>query len=104
VVNPLGVEQQMEGGIIWGVSSALGGEVTFRRGAAQQSSYADFAVARMRDTPAIEVHIISSDLPEPFGMGEPPVPPIVPAITNAIFAATGKRVRNLPVKPEQLRA
>jgi isoquinoline 1-oxidoreductase beta subunit len=103
VVNPIGVEQQMEGAIIWGISSALGGEITFRNGAAQQSTFADFAVARMRDTPPIEMHIIQSDLTEPFGMGEPPVPPIVPAITNAIFAATGKRIRRLPVKPDQLR-
>jgi isoquinoline 1-oxidoreductase beta subunit len=103
VVNPIGVEQQMEGGIIWGISSALKGEITFRGGAAQQSSYADFEVARMRDTPAIEVHIVPSDEPEPFGMGEPPVPPIVPAIVNAVFAATGKRLRSLPIRPEQLR-
>jgi isoquinoline 1-oxidoreductase beta subunit len=102
VVNPTGVEQQMEGGIIWGISSALKGEITFRGGAAQQGTYADFGVARMRDTPAIEVHIVNADAPEPFGMGEPPVPPIVPAITNAIFAATGKRVRQLPVQPASL--
>ena len=102
VVNPIGVEQQIEGGIIWGISSALGGEITFRGGAAQQGSYADVAVARMRDTPAIETHIIPSNGTEPFGMGEPPVPPIVPAITNAIFAATGKRIRRLPIHPEDL--
>src|SRR5205085_1734763 len=58
VVNPTGVEQQMEGGIIWGISSALKCEITFHGGAAQQSSYADFGVARMRDNPAIEVHIV----------------------------------------------
>ena len=103
VVNPIGVEQQMEGGIIWGISSALKGEITFKGGAAQQNSFADFEVARMHDTPAIEVHIVGSDAAEPFGMGEPPVPPIVPAITNAIFGATGKRIRSLPVKPEHLR-
>jgi isoquinoline 1-oxidoreductase beta subunit len=102
VVNPTGVEQQMEGGIIWGISSALKGEITFRGGAAQQGTFADFEVARMRDTPNIEVHIVNADAPEPFGMGEPPVPPIVPAITNAIFAATGKRVRRLPVHPASL--
>jgi isoquinoline 1-oxidoreductase beta subunit len=98
VINPIGVEQQMEGGIIWGISSALGGEITFRGGAAQESTFTDFAVARMRDTPAIEVHIVNSDAPEPFGMGEPPVPPIVPAITNAVFSATGTRVRKLPIR------
>jgi isoquinoline 1-oxidoreductase subunit beta len=103
VVNPVGVEQQMEGGIIWGISSALKGEITFHGGAAQQSNFADFAVARMRDTPAMEVHIVGSDAPRPFGMGEPPVPPIVPAIANAIFAATGTRIRRVPVRPEQLK-
>jgi isoquinoline 1-oxidoreductase beta subunit len=103
VVNPVGVEQQMEGGIIWGLSSALKGEITFHGGTAQQSSFADFAVARMRDTPAMEIHIIDSDARQPFGMGEPPVPPIVPAIANAIFAATGTRIRRLPFRPEQLK-
>jgi isoquinoline 1-oxidoreductase beta subunit len=104
VVNPVGVEQQMEGGIIWGISSALKGEITFHGGTAQQSTFADFAVARMRDTPAMEIHIIDSDAPQPFGMGEPPVPPIVPAIANAIFAATRTRIRRLPFRPEQLNA
>jgi isoquinoline 1-oxidoreductase beta subunit len=102
VINPTGVEQQMEGGIIWGISSALKGEITFLNGAAQQGTFADFEVARMRDTPVIEVHIVNSDAPEPFGMGEPPVPPIVPAIVNAVFAATGKRVRKLPIRPALL--
>jgi isoquinoline 1-oxidoreductase subunit beta len=104
VVNPIGVEQQIEGGIIWGISSALLGEITFRGGAAQQTSYRDFQVARMHDTPAIEVHIVPSEAGSPFGMGEPPVPPIVPAIVNAIFAATGKRIRRLPIRPEELKA
>jgi len=104
VVNPTGVEQQIEGGIIWGMSSALMGEITFRGGAAQQATYADYGVARMRDTPAIEVHIVPGEATQPFGMSEPPVPPIAPAIVNAIFAATGKRVRRLPIRPEDLKA
>ena len=103
VINPIGVEQQMEGGIIWGISSALGGQITFKKGAAQQATFADFAVARMKDTPAIEVHIVGNEnATEPFGMGEPPVPPSVPAIVNAIFAATGKRIRKLPITPNDL--
>lgn len=103
VVNPTGVEQQIEGGIIWGISAALLGEITFRGGTAQQATYADYGVARMRDTPAIEVHIVPSDATQPFGMGEPPVPPIAPAIVNAIFAATGKRIRRLPIRPGDLK-
>jgi isoquinoline 1-oxidoreductase beta subunit len=104
VVNPTGVEQQIEGGIIWGISSALGGHITFKNGAAQQSTYRDFEVARMKDAPLIEVHIVPSERRDPSGMGEPPVPPIVPAIVNAVFAATGKRIRRLPIRPEDLKA
>jgi isoquinoline 1-oxidoreductase beta subunit len=103
VVNPTGVEQQVEGGIIWGISSALMGEITFRKGAVQQASYADYGVARMRDAPVIEVHIVSSEATQPFGMSEPAVPPIAPAIVNAIFAATGKRIHRLPIHPEDLK-
>lgn len=104
VVNPTGVEQQIESGIMWGISAALMGEMTFRGGTAQQTTYVDYAVARMRDTPAIEVHLVPSDATQPFGMSEPAVPPVAPAIVNAIFAATGKRVRRLPIRPESLKA
>ncbi|MBA3543173.1 MAG: xanthine dehydrogenase family protein molybdopterin-binding subunit [Chthoniobacterales bacterium] len=104
VINPSGVEQQIEGGVIWGLSSVLKGEITFRNGAAEQQNYADFEVARMRDAPVIETHIVPSDAGRPFGLGEPPVPPIAPAIANAIFAATGKRVRKLPIRPADLTA
>jgi isoquinoline 1-oxidoreductase beta subunit len=103
VINPIGVEQQVEGGIIWGISSALKGCITFKNGAAQQSTYSDFAVARMNDVPQIEVHIVGSEeATRPSGIGEPPVPPSVPAIVNAIFAATGKRIRKLPITPNDL--
>lgn len=104
VVNPTGVEEQIQSGIMLGISCALLGEITFRGGTAQQATYADYGVARMRDAPAIEVHIVPSDAPEPFGMSEPAVPPVAPAIVNAIFAATGKRIRRLPVRPEDLKA
>ncbi|PYI91140.1 MAG: xanthine dehydrogenase family protein molybdopterin-binding subunit, partial [Verrucomicrobia bacterium] len=104
IVNPTGVEQQVESGILWGLSSALGGEITFRNGQVQQSTFADYPVARMRDTPVIEVHLVRSDKVQPYGVGEPPVPPIVPAITNAIFAATGVRLSSLPVRAADLRA
>jgi isoquinoline 1-oxidoreductase beta subunit len=104
VVNPTGVEQQIESAIMWGISSALLGEITFRGGTAQQATYADYGVARMRDTPAIEVHIVPSEAPQPFGMSEPAVPAVAPAIVNAIFAATGKRIRRLPIRPEELKA
>ncbi|MEO8440406.1 MAG: molybdopterin cofactor-binding domain-containing protein [Spartobacteria bacterium] len=104
VINPVGVEQQIEGGVLWGLSSVLKGEITFRNGAAQQQNYGDFEVARMRDAPVIETHIVSSDAGRPFGLGEPPVPPIAPAIVNAIFAATGKRFRKLPIRPADFEA
>jgi isoquinoline 1-oxidoreductase subunit beta len=104
VINPIGVEQQIEGGVIWGLSSVLKGEITFRDGAAEQNNYADYEVARMRDAPIIETHIVPSDAGRPFGMGEPPVPPIAPAIANAIFSATGKRIRKLPIHPQDFQA
>jgi isoquinoline 1-oxidoreductase beta subunit len=101
-INPVGIEQQIEGGVIWGLSSVLKGEITFRDGAPEQQSYDDYEVARMSDAPVIETHIIPSNAGRPFGMGEPPVPPIAPAIMNAIFAATGKRIRKLPIHPPDL--
>jgi isoquinoline 1-oxidoreductase subunit beta len=99
VVNPNGVEQQVEGGAIWGLSSALKGAITIRNGIVEQQSFADFEVLRLDETPLIETHIIASDLPSPMGVGEPTVAPIVPALVNAIYAATGTRVRKLPITP-----
>jgi isoquinoline 1-oxidoreductase beta subunit len=95
VVNPLGLEGQIESGIVWGLSAALHGKVTFKNGEAEQSSFADFEVLRMREMPLIEVHSIPKTT-RPTGIGEQPVPLVAPAVANAIFAATGRRLRKLP--------
>lgn len=97
VVNPLGLEGQIESGIAWGLSAALKGEITFKDGAAEQSSYGDFEVLRMNEMPAVEVYTVPSTA-RPLGMGEPPVPPVAPAVANAVFAATGIRLRKLPLR------
>jgi isoquinoline 1-oxidoreductase beta subunit len=96
VINPTGVEQQTEGGVVWALTQLMT-EITIRAGRVEQRSYADFAVPRLRDTPRIEVHIVPTEGPQPCGMGEPPVPPLAPAVLNAMFSATGKRIRRLPV-------
>ena len=98
VVNPDRVIAQMEGAGIFGMSLALHGEITAKDGVIQQGNYDSYPVVRMGETPkAINVHIMEVDAP-PGGVGEPGVPPVAPAIVNAYFAATGKRVRELPLK------
>jgi isoquinoline 1-oxidoreductase beta subunit len=97
VFNPLGLEGQAESAITWGLSAALKGQITFRDGGAEQSNYFDFPVMRMNDVPKMEFHVISSNAP-PSGFGEHCVPPVMPAVANAVFAATGKSVRRLPIK------
>jgi isoquinoline 1-oxidoreductase beta subunit len=101
VVNPLGLAGQVESGVAWGLSLALGGELTYRDGAIEQRSYRDYAVLRYGDMPEVEVHTVESDRP-PSGFGEQPVPCVAPAVANAIFAATGQRVRRLPIRPADL--
>ncbi|TXS95244.1 xanthine dehydrogenase family protein molybdopterin-binding subunit [Parahaliea maris] len=97
VVNPDRVHAQLEGGMIFGLSVALSGEITFRDGAVQQSNYHDYQVARINQAPeVIRTHIVPSDA-LPAGVGEPGVPPTAPSIANAVFAATGQRVRELPL-------
>ena len=100
-VNPDGVRAQMEGGIIFGLTAALYGEITLEKGHVKQSNFHDYRMLRMQDTPAIEVHILPSSAPM-SGAGEPGVAPIAPALVNALFAATGKRVRSLPVRIKDL--
>jgi isoquinoline 1-oxidoreductase beta subunit len=98
VVNPDSGAAQIEGGIVFGLSAALYGAITIDQGAVVQGNFGDHPMARMSDTPLIEVHFIASHAKR-GGLGEPGVPPIAPAITNAIFAATGKRLRTLPIVP-----
>jgi isoquinoline 1-oxidoreductase beta subunit len=103
VINPAGLEGQAESGIIWGLSATLYGKIDFRNGAAVQENFNDFKVIRMNESPKIETHIVASEHP-PGGFGETAVPCVAPAVANAIFAATGKRVRRLPITAEKLRS
>ena len=100
-VNPLGLEGQVESGVAWGLSYALKREITFEKGRVVQTSYRDYPVVGIAEMPEIEVHVVASS-ERPTGFGEQPVPPVAPAVANAIFAATGRRVRRLPIRPEDL--
>jgi len=102
VVNPDTVKAQIEGGIIFGISGALYGEVTLKNGRVQQSNFNDVRVLRINETPAIEVHLVRN-LEAPGGIGEPGTAVTAPAVANAVFAATGKRIRTLPLE-RQLRS
>lgn len=95
VVNPDGVRQQVEGGIVYGLSAALHGAITLDNGRVQQSNFDSYAPLRFSEMPRVEVHIVESSEP-PTGIGEPGVPPIAPAVANAVFALTGKRMRRMP--------
>lgn len=101
IVNPDTIKAQMEGGIIFGLTAALYGELTFEKGRVQQSNFHDYKMLRINETPEIEVHIVPSQEKQ-GGVGEPGVPPIAPAVTNAVFALTGKRIRKLPIRPADL--
>jgi isoquinoline 1-oxidoreductase beta subunit len=103
VVNPDTVQAQIQSAIIFGVAAALYGEITLKNGRVEQTNFDTYQILRMNEAPAIEVHIVQNFEP-PGGMGEPGTSAIVPAVTNAIFAATGKRLRKLPIDTEQLKA
>ncbi len=95
-VNPDTIEAQMQSAIVFGLTAALKGAITIDRGRVQQGNFDDYEMLFMADMPVIEVHIVPSD-EAPGGVGEPGTPPIAPAVCNAIFAATGKRIRKLPI-------
>jgi isoquinoline 1-oxidoreductase beta subunit len=86
---------------VYALSALLTGEITIAKGRVEQSNFNDYKVMRMRDMPEVEVHIVPST-ERPTGVGEPGLPPLAPAVTSAIFAATGKRIRRLPIRAADL--
>lgn len=101
IINPLNALNNAQGGVIDGMSQALGQEITFAEGRTVQSNFNRYPMARMRDTPRIDVNFVLSDNP-PSGLGEPPLPPLIPALCAAIYDATGKRIRSLPLSNHDL--
>jgi len=102
VVNPNTIGAQMESGIVFGLTAALHGAITLKDRRVQQGNFHQYPLLTMQEMPKVEVHVIPSEEP-PTGVGEPCVPPIAPAVANAIFAATGKRIRRLPIRAGELK-
>jgi isoquinoline 1-oxidoreductase beta subunit len=101
VINPDTAEAQVSGAIVYGITAALNTEITIDKGRVMQTNFDTIPPLRMNECPKIEVHMVASE-ETPTGLGEPAVPPVAPALANAIFAATGKRIRKMPIKPEDL--
>jgi len=101
VINPAILKQQVEGGIVFGLSAAMKGEITLERGRVVQSNFHNYDVTRIDEVPVIETYIVPST-ERPTGVGEATNPTVIPAVVNAIFAATGKRVRKLPLRTANL--
>lgn len=102
VVNPDTVNAQMEGAIVYGLTAALYGEITLKDGRVEQRNFYDYKMLRMNEMPKVEVYIVPST-EKHGGVGEPGTPPIAPAVVNAVFAASGKRIRSLPIRPDELK-
>jgi isoquinoline 1-oxidoreductase beta subunit len=102
VVNPDTLKAQMEGAVVFALTALLYGEISFEMGRVKQRNFHDYAMVRMTEMPQVEAHIVPST-ERMGGVGEPGVPPVAPAIANAIFAATGKRIRKLPIRPDDLK-
>jgi isoquinoline 1-oxidoreductase beta subunit len=98
VVHPQGVAQQVESSVVFGLSAALFGRIDIEAGAVRQKNFPDHPLLTLAQTPLIETHTVASDNP-PSGMGEPALPPVAPALANALFALTGRRLRELPLQP-----
>jgi len=103
IINPHGAINQVQGSVLDGLSGALHQQITIANGATEQSNFTDYPLMRISESCPVEVKFLKTEFP-PTGLGEPALPPAIPALTNAIFAATGKRVRSLPVTPEMLKA
>jgi isoquinoline 1-oxidoreductase subunit beta len=103
IVNPDTVKAQMESGIIFGITAALFGEITIKDGRVEQGNFDDYRMLRINEAPLIDVHLVKST-EAPGGVGEPGTSAVIPAVANAIFAATGKRVRKLPIDTAQLKS
>jgi isoquinoline 1-oxidoreductase beta subunit len=101
-INPDTIVAQIESGVVFGLTAALWGDISFEKGRVQQSNFNDYRMLRINEAPTVQVHIVpSSDAPG--GIGEPGTSALAPAVTNAVFAATGKRLRKLPIDPAALK-
>jgi isoquinoline 1-oxidoreductase beta subunit len=102
IVNLSGAENQVQGSVIDGLGTALAQELDLVHGRITQSNFHNYQLLRLPDAPPVEVHFLKTDYP-PTGLGEPALPPLAPAVCNAIFAATGRRVRTLPISRTDLK-